>query len=100
MMDSFDSFWLTIKVRQIILLTELGCTLIAVFGVPITHTDDPIRAVAAALSIKNQLKTMGLKTYIGVTCDFQVGSDLLEPVQRFVVPLAPKIVKNMLSLVT
>lgn len=44
-----------------------GCTLIAVFGVPTTHTDDPIRAVAAALSIKNQLKRIGLKTYIGVT---------------------------------
>lgn len=35
---------------------------------PTTHQDDPIRAVAAALSIKNQLKTIGIKSFIGVTC--------------------------------
>jgi hypothetical protein len=46
---------------------DKGCTLIAVFGVFTSHADDPIRAVHAALSIKNQLKGLGLKSYMGVT---------------------------------
>ena len=46
---------------------DKGCTLIAVFGVPTSHTDDPIRAVNAALAIKNQLKALGLRTFMGVT---------------------------------
>ena len=32
-----------------------GCTLIVVFGAPIAHADDAIRAVAAALSIQYQV---------------------------------------------
>lgn len=57
-----------VLILSLVLIWSLGCTLIAVFGVPTTHPDDPIRAMAAALSIKNQLKGLGLKSYIGVTC--------------------------------
>eukprot|EP01127_Copromyxa_protea_P023362 TRINITY_DN8716_c0_g1_i2.p1 TRINITY_DN8716_c0_g1~~TRINITY_DN8716_c0_g1_i2.p1 ORF type:complete len:600 (+),score=107.33 TRINITY_DN8716_c0_g1_i2:33-1832(+) len=49
------------------LVDDKGCTLIAVFGVFTSHADDAIRAVHAALCIKNQLKSLGLKSYMGVT---------------------------------
>ncbi len=49
------------------LVDDKGCTLIAVFGAPLAHEDDAIRAIAVALSIQYQLKYFGLDCSIGVT---------------------------------
>jgi predicted ATPase len=47
---------------------EKGATLIAAFGLPpLTHEDDPIRGVQAALTIQGRLHDMAMWSAIGVT---------------------------------
>ena len=54
-------------IRQI-LVDDKGTVLIGAFGVPpFSHTDDPLRAVRAALSIKEMLFKLGIICSIGVT---------------------------------
>lgn len=44
----------------------LGDGLLAVFGVPAAHEDDPIRAIRAALALREQAAELGLGVTIGV----------------------------------
>jgi hypothetical protein len=75
MKDLCDSFSWTTKVGVSFLnsllfhasVSFLGCTLIAIFGAPKSTPNDAILAVSSALAIKNQLKAIKLKTYMGVT---------------------------------
>lgn len=54
------------SVRQFI-LDDKGTVFIAAFGVPpLTHEDDPLRGVNAALTIQSKLKDMGLESSIGI----------------------------------
>lgn len=54
------------SVRQFI-MDDKGTVFIAAFGVPpLTHEDDPLRSVHAALTIQSKLKDMGLESSIGI----------------------------------
>jgi class 3 adenylate cyclase/tetratricopeptide (TPR) repeat protein len=54
------------SVRQFI-MDDKGTVFIAAFGVPpLTHEDDPLRGVHAALTIQSKLKDMGLESSIGI----------------------------------
>lgn len=54
-------------VRQF-LIDDKGAVLIAAFGLPpISHEDDPLRAVESGLSIKSILTSMGVACGIGIT---------------------------------
>lgn len=54
------------SVRQFI-VDDKGTVFIAAFGVPpLTHEDDPVRGVQAALAMQSKLKDMGLDSSIGI----------------------------------
>ncbi|MBU6428643.1 MAG: AAA family ATPase, partial [Cyanobacteria bacterium REEB65] len=47
---------------------EKGISMVAALGLPpLSHSDDPARAIGAALAIHEQLKAMGVSSSIGVT---------------------------------
>ncbi|HMA36531.1 MAG TPA: AAA family ATPase [Chloroflexia bacterium] len=60
---------------------DKGVTLVAALGLPpLAHADDPVRGVAAALAMQEQLRAQGMRSAIGVTtgrvfCGV-VGSDI------------------------
>lgn len=51
-----------------IAVDEKGASLVTAFGLPpLSHADDPVRAVRAALLVQERLAPMGVKPSIGVT---------------------------------
>lgn len=50
------------------LVDDKGSTLLAVLGLPpLSHEDDPERAVLTAISLADELHKLGMECYIGVT---------------------------------
>ena len=63
----------------------IGDAVMAVFGVPLSHEDDALRAVRAAVEMRDALPQLGLHARIGVnTGEVVTSADVFDDLDQFV----------------
>jgi hypothetical protein len=67
----------------------IGDAVMAVFGVPVVHEDDALRAVRAGLAIRGRLRRLGSALGLAEPLRVRVGIEVTDPLQPYLFEVGP-----------